>query len=84
MKDPVPVDERLPWQQFFVFGLRHVLLMAALPIAAAFLMSKALSLPSALAVQLLSATFVVCGLGTLLQSLGRRGIGSAAAVRSCC
>jgi uracil-xanthine permease len=73
---PAPVDERLPWRQLCVFGLQHVLVMAASPIAAVFLMSKALSLPPALSVQLLSATFVICGLGTLLQSLGRRGVGA--------
>ncbi|UDM53626.1 uracil-xanthine permease family protein [Cupriavidus sp. MP-37] len=73
---PAPVDERLPWRRLFVFGLQHVLVMAASPIASVFLMSKALSFPPALAVQLLSATFVICGLGTLLQSLGKRGIGA--------
>ncbi|NOV22019.1 uracil-xanthine permease [Cupriavidus necator] len=73
---PAPVDERLPWRRLFVFGLQHVLVMAASPIASVFLMSKALNFPPALAVQLLSATFVICGLGTLLQSLGQRGIGA--------
>ncbi|MCO4865464.1 purine/pyrimidine permease [Cupriavidus sp. WGlv3] len=73
---PAPVDERLPWRRLFVFGLQHVLVMAASPIASVFLMSKALNFPPALAVQLLSATFVICGLGTLLQSLGKRGIGA--------
>ena len=67
---PAPVDELLPWRRLFVFGLQHVLVMAASPIASVFLMSKALNFPPALAVQLLSATFVICGLGTLLQSLG--------------
>lgn len=73
---PAPVDERLPWRRLFVFGLQHVLVMAASPIASVFLMSKALNFPPALAVQLLSATFVICGLGTLLQSLGQRGVGA--------
>ncbi|RZT36481.1 uracil-xanthine permease family protein [Cupriavidus agavae] len=73
---PAPVDERLPWRQLFMFGLQHVLVMAASPIAAVFLMSKALGLPTALSIGLLSATFVVCGLGTLLQSLGRNGFGA--------
>ncbi|MBO4120689.1 uracil-xanthine permease [Cupriavidus gilardii] len=70
------VDEVLPWRRLFAFGMQHVLVMAASPIASVFLMSKALNFPPALAMQLLSATFVICGLGTLLQSFGPRGIGA--------
>ena len=39
-------------------------------------MATALGFSSDLTLQLLSATFLVCGLGTLLQSLGLRGCGS--------
>ncbi|MCD9121196.1 uracil-xanthine permease family protein [Cupriavidus sp. UGS-1] len=70
------VDEVLPWRRLFAFGMQHVLVMAASPIASVFLMSKALNFPPALAMQLLSATFVICGLGTLLQSFGPTGIGA--------
>jgi len=70
------VDEVLPWRRLFAFGMQHVLVMAASPIASVFLMSKALNFPPALAMQLLSATFVICGLGTLLQSFGPKGIGA--------
>jgi uracil-xanthine permease len=47
-----------------------VLVVAASPITAVFLVAKALGLSSALTVDLISATFLVCGLGTLLQSFG--------------
>ena len=71
-----PVDERLPLRKLIAFGLQHVLVMAASPIASVFLMSKALGFPPELMINLLSATFLVCGLGTLLQSFGPRGFGA--------
>jgi uracil-xanthine permease len=64
------VDERLPLARLILFGLQHVLVVAASPITAVFLVAKALGLSSALTVDLISATFLVCGLGTLLQSFG--------------
>jgi uracil-xanthine permease len=71
-----PVDERLPLGKLFLFGLQHVLVMAAAPIASVFMMAKALGFGPALTINLLSATFILCGLGTLLQSLGPRGVGA--------
>jgi len=71
-----PVDERLPWRQLLIFGAQHVLVMAASPVASVFLMATALGFSSELTLQLLSATFLVCGLGTLIQSLGLRGCGA--------
>jgi len=47
-----------------------VLVMAAVPITSVFLVAKALNLDSALTVNLIAATFLVCGLGSLLQSFG--------------
>ncbi|SAK51889.1 uracil-xanthine permease family protein [Caballeronia ptereochthonis] len=64
------VDERLPLAKLVLFGLQHVLVVAASPITAVFLVAKALGLSSALTIDLISATFLVCGLGTLLQSFG--------------
>jgi uracil-xanthine permease len=64
------VDERLPLAKLILFALQHVLVVAASPITAVFLVAKALGLSSALTVDLISATFLVCGLGTLLQSFG--------------
>ncbi len=78
MKDTptAQVDELYSPQRMIAFGLQHVLVMAASPIAAVFLMSKALGFDAALTTQLLSATFLVCGIGTLIQSFGPAGIGA--------
>ena len=70
------VDEVLPVRTLLLFGLQHVLVMAASPITAVFLVSKALGLSAGLTVGLMSATFLACGLGTLLQSFGPRGFGA--------
>lgn len=76
--DPIspPVDARLPAWQLALFGLQHVLSMAASPITAVFLIAKVLALPADLTVQLIGATFFACGIGTLLQSLGAGPIGA--------
>jgi uracil-xanthine permease len=68
--DVAPVDAVLPLSQLLLFGLQHVLVMAAVPITSVFLVAKALGLPAALTVNLISATFLLCGVGTLLQSFG--------------
>ncbi len=73
---PDPVDTVLPARQLLAFGLQHMLVMAASPITAAFVVSRALDLPAPLTVNLISATFLVCGLGTLLQSFGLWKIGA--------
>ena len=65
---PTPVDARLPAWQLALFGLQHVLSMAASPITAVFLIAKVLALPADLTVQLIGATFFACGIGTLLQN----------------
>lgn len=70
------VDERLPLRKLILFGLQHVMVVAASPITAVFLVAKALGLSSGLTVNLISATFLVCGLGSLLQSFGPRGFGA--------
>jgi uracil-xanthine permease len=66
----LPVDEILPTRKLILLGLQHVLVMAASPITSVFLVSKALNFSPALTLNLISATFLVCGLGTLLQSFG--------------
>ncbi|TYL76983.1 uracil-xanthine permease family protein [Bradyrhizobium cytisi] len=65
-----PVDEVLPVSRLILLGLQHVLVMAASPITAVFLVGRALHLSSDLTVNLISATFLMCGLGSLLQSIG--------------
>jgi xanthine/uracil permease len=66
----LPVDEVLPARKLFLLGLQHVLVMAASPITSVFLVGKALNFSPALTLNLISATFLVCGLGSLLQSFG--------------
>ena len=68
--DVHPVDAMLPPRRLLAFGLQHLLVMVASPITAVFVVSRALDLPAALTVNLISATVLVCGLGTMLQSLG--------------
>ncbi len=68
--DVHPVDAMLPPRRLLAFGLQHLLVMIASPITAVFVVSRALDLPATLTVNLISATILVCGLGTLLQSLG--------------
>ena len=69
-------DPRLPLPQLLLFALQHVLVMAAAPITSVFLVAKALDLPAELTVNLISATFLLCGLGAILQSLGTAGMGA--------
>jgi uracil-xanthine permease len=71
-----PVDERLPLPHLLLFGLQHVLVVAASPITAVFLVAKALNLAPGLTVNLIAATFLVMGVGTLFQSFGPGGIGA--------
>lgn len=71
-----PTDQKLPVRSLALFGLQHVLVMAAAPITAVFLVSKALGFDDATTVSLISATFLVCGFGTILQSFGPGGFGA--------
>ena len=73
---PDPVDEVLPLRSLVLYGLQHVLVMAASPITAVFLVAQTLGFDAALTVSIISATFLVCGLGTILQSFGPAGFGA--------
>ncbi|MFG2637636.1 solute carrier family 23 protein [Streptomyces sp. NPDC048362] len=53
-----------------LFGVQHVLVMAATPISAIFLMSAILRLSPGITVDLLSAALLMSGIGSLIQSLG--------------
>lgn len=70
-----PVDEVPPTGKLAAFAVQHVLVMAAAPISSVFLMSKALNFDADLTVRILAVTFVLSGLGSLLQSLGVGGVG---------
>ncbi|MFF8865387.1 uracil-xanthine permease family protein [Streptomyces sp. NPDC015139] len=65
-----PVDESRPLGRILVFGVQHVLVMAATPISAIFLMSATLRLSPGITVDLLSAALLLSGIGSLVQSLG--------------
>lgn len=74
--DGDPVDQVLPMRSLILYGLQHVLVMAASPITAVFLVAQTLGFDTALTVSVISATFLVCGLGSILQSFGPRGFGA--------
>lgn len=73
---PAPVDEVLPLKDLVLYGFQHVLVMAASPITAVFLVAQTLGFDPALTVSIISATFLVCGLGSILQSFGPGGFGA--------
>lgn len=73
---PHPVDEVLPLRRMLPLGIQHVFVMAAAPISAVFLVGQTLGLSPALTVNLLSATFILSGLGTVLQSWGPWKVGA--------
>ncbi|MGW2818287.1 uracil-xanthine permease family protein [Streptomyces sp. NPDC001415] len=65
-----PVDERLPLGRLAPLAVQHVLAMVAAPVSTVFLTAAALRLPPDRTASLLSAVLVLCGAGSLLQSLG--------------
>ncbi|WP_020659127.1 uracil-xanthine permease family protein [Amycolatopsis benzoatilytica] len=67
---PDTVDTVPPVRRMLPLGLQHVLVMAATPISAVFLISKSFGLDQRTTVDLLAAAFVLSGIGALVQSLG--------------
>jgi uric acid transporter len=65
-----PVDERLPSGKLFTLGLQHVLVMYAGAVAVPLIIGRALKLPPEDVAFLISADLFVCGIVTLIQSLG--------------
>jgi hypothetical protein len=64
------VDEVLPAPKLFTLGLQHVLVMYAGAVAVPLIIGRALKLEPADVAFLISADLFVCGLATLIQSLG--------------
>ncbi len=64
------VDEILPAPKLFTLGLQHVLVMYAGAIAVPLIIGRALKLPPEDVAFLISADLFVCGIVTLIQSLG--------------
>lgn len=71
-----PDNDALPWQTTLLLALQHVLVVAATPITSVFLIAKALHFTDTVTASVLSATFLMCGLGAILQSLGVKGGGA--------
>ena len=65
-----PVDEILAPPKLFTLGLQHVLVMYAGAVAVPLIVGRALKLEPADVAFLISADLFVCGLVTLIQSLG--------------
>ena len=65
-----PVDEVLAPPKLFTLGLQHVLVMYAGAVAVPLIVGRALKLEPADVAFLISADLFVCGLATLIQSLG--------------
>ncbi|VUZ23127.1 Uric acid transporter UacT [uncultured Comamonas sp.] len=65
-----PVDEKLPWGRATALGLQHVLVMYAGAVAVPLIVGRALNLPPNQIAHLISADLFVCGIVTLIQSMG--------------
>lgn len=65
-----PVDEILAPPKLFTLGLQHVLVMYAGAVAVPLIVGRALKLEPADVAFLISADLFVCGIVTLIQSLG--------------
>ena len=69
---PAPdlVDQRLPAPRLFALGLQHVLVMYAGAIAVPLIVGRALKLQPEDVAFLISADLFVCGIASIIQSLG--------------
>ncbi|MBK4218168.1 purine permease [Paracoccus caeni] len=65
-----PVDERLPTGKLITLGFQHVLVMYAGAIAVPLIVGRALQLSPSEVAFLISADLFVCGIATLIQSMG--------------
>ena len=65
-----PVNERIPGPKLFTLGLQHVLVMYAGAIAVPLIVGRVLGLAPADVAFLISADLFVCGVVTIIQSLG--------------
>ncbi len=70
-----PVDEILPVPRLLALRLQHVLVMYAGAVAVPLIIGRALKLPPEDVAYLISADLFACGIGTLVQCIGFRGVG---------
>lgn len=71
-----PVDEVPPAGRMVAFGLQHVLSMYAGIIAVPLVLASALGLNPDQIVRIVNASFFMCGVATLIQTLGFPGFGA--------
>jgi xanthine permease len=71
-----PVDEVPPVGRMVAFGLQHVLSMYAGIIAVPLVLASAIGLPQDQVVRIVNASFFMCGVATLIQTLGFPGFGA--------
>ena len=65
-----PVDEILPLNKLFLYGLQHVLAMYAGAVAVPLILANALGLGKEQLIYLINADLFTCGIATLIQTLG--------------
>lgn len=65
-----PVNEVLPPGRMAAYGLQHVLAMYAGVIAVPLILATAIGLPQEQIVYVINASFLMCGVATLIQTLG--------------
>lgn len=68
--DEHPVNEVLPPGRMAVYGLQHVLAMYAGIIAVPIILGTAIGLPEDQLVYIINASFLCCGIATLIQTIG--------------
>ncbi|SEJ65979.1 nucleobase:cation symporter-2, NCS2 family [Deinococcus reticulitermitis] len=71
-----PVDEVPPTGRMVAFGLQHVLSMYAGIIAVPLVLASAIGLPQDQVVRIVNASFFMCGVATLIQTIGFPGFGA--------
>lgn len=70
--NPPELDAVRPWVRTIMYGLQHFLVMSATPISSVLLVAATLKLEEKVTLQLLAASLVLSGIGSIVQS---RGIG---------
>jgi xanthine permease len=68
--DEHPVNEVLPPGRMAAYGLQHVLAMYAGIIAVPIILATAIGLPEEQLVYIINASFLACGIATLVQTIG--------------
>lgn len=74
--DDAAVDEVPSLRRLIPLGLQHVLVMYSSTIAVPFIVAAGLDLPKGDIVHLVAADLLLCGIGTILQSLRVLKIGA--------